>query len=130
MKQSQKKQLQKLKRGYKEYGYIALKDYKHYYYLKALPKIISLKNKNRVLCARRKSLIKGFNKVHTTTTIKGVDVRLLSHEDHNKFLLELNKLSEKIGKNSNKIQRLRSQYSKFSDKWVAEKSKPKFNDVY
>lgn len=116
MKQSQKKQLQKLKRGYKEYGYIALRDYKPYHHLKALPKIISLKNKNRVLCARRKSLMfnlvglsqKDFNTISILCTARDIAI-----------------LSEKIGKNSNKIQRIRSQYSKFSDKWIAEKLAPK-----
>ena len=121
MKQSYKKQLRKLECGYIEYGYIALKDYKPYYHLKALPKIISLKNKNRMLCARRKSLM--FNLVG------------LSQNDFNTISIictarDIAILSEQIGKNSNKIQKLRSQYSKFSDKWVAEKSKPKLSDVY
>lgn len=124
MKLKHKQQLKSIECSYSEYGYIALKYYKQYYHLKSLRKIIKLKNTNLILCARRKSLIKGFNKFHTAT-IKGVDVRLLGHEEHNKFLLELNILSEQIGRNSAKIQRLRSSYTKFSDKWIDEKSRPK-----
>lgn len=118
MKLKHIQQLDSIKYHSKEYGYIALKDYKHYHHLKSLNNIISLKSKNRILCAKRRSLMfklvglsqKDFNTISIICTTR-----------------DIAKLSEQIGKNSNKIQRLRSKYSCYSAKWVAEKSKPKNN---
>lgn len=124
MKLKHKQQLKSIEYSYTEYGYIATKDYKQYYHLKSLRKIIKLKNTNRILCAKRKSMYFNFNLLHATR-IKGIDIRLVDHEKHNQYVSSIAKLSEQIGRNSAKIQRLRSSYTKFSDKWVDEKSRPK-----
>lgn len=108
MNTAMKKELNRLKYSAKEYGYIALKDYKKFYHLSSLDKIIKLKETNRKLCAKRKQL-----KV------------LLSDTDQNTFqiLSEMSKLSEQIGKNGHKIQRLRTKYSQYGDKWLMNKIK-------
>ena len=108
-----KKDLMRLKFNAKEYGYIALKDYRKFYYLSSLDKIIKLKETNRKLCAKRKQL-------------KG----LLSDKDRDTFQIvsEMSNLSEQIGKNGHKIQRLRTKYSQYGEKWLQNKIKLKRND--
>lgn len=88
-------------------------------YLKSLRKIIKLKNSNRILCAKRKSLISKFNKYHTTT-IKGVDIRVLSSDTHDSFIFLINKISEEIGKNTYKIQKLRTEYKQLEKQLKSE----------
>ena len=112
MNKDMKKCLKHLKFNAKEYGYIALKDYKKFYHLSSLDKIIKLKETNRKLCAKRKQL-------------KG----LLSETDQNTFQIasEMSNLSEQIGKNGHKIQRLRTKYSQYGEKWLQNKVKPKHN---
>lgn len=124
MNKKQEQELKNLKYRIKEYGYLALNDHNKFHYLSSLDKIIKLKNQNRMLCDKRKAKILCFNKLHTTT-IKGVAVRLLDHETHNEFINSIAKLSEKIGKNGHKIQRLRTKYKQFGKKWVENKLKPK-----
>ena len=102
------KDLNCLKFKAKEYRYIALKDYKKFYHLSSLDKIIKLKETNRKLCSKRKQL-----RV------------LLSDTDQNtdQIISEMCKLSEQIGKNGHKIQRLRTKYSQYGDKWLMNKIK-------
>ena len=109
-----KKDLMRLKYNAKEYGYIALKDYKKFYHLSSLDKIIKLKEANRKLCTKRKQL-----------------EALLSDKDRDTFQIvsEMSKLSEQIGKNGHKIQRLRTKYSQYGEKWLQNKVKPKRSDV-
>ena len=108
MNKVMKKDLKCLKFKAKEYGYTALKDYKKFYHLSSLDKIIKLKETNRKLCAKRKQL-----RV------------LLSDTDQNtdQIISEMCKLSEQIGKNGHKIQRLRTKYSQYGDKWLMNKIK-------
>lgn len=124
MNKTQQQELKSLRYHKEEYGYLALNDYSKFHYLSSLYKIIKLKNQNRVLCDKRKAKILCFNKLHTTT-IKGVDVRLLDQETHNDFINSIAKLSEKIGKNGHKIQRLRTKYKQYGEGWVEKKLKPK-----
>ena len=114
MNKVMKKDLNCLKFKAKEYRYIALKDYKKFYHLSSLDKIIKLKETNRKLCAKRKQL-------------KG----LLSDTDQNTFQIvsEISNLSEQIGKNGHKIQRLRTKYSQYGEKWLQNKIKPKFSGI-
>lgn len=117
MKLKHKQQLKSLIHHKHKYGYIALKDYRTFHHLKSLDKIIKLKSANRILCARRKSMIKSFHKLYSGT-IQGVDIKLLSDKTHKDFINSISLISERIGRNSNKIQRLRSEYLKYSDKWI------------
>ena len=105
-----KKDLIRLKFNAKEYGYTALKDYKKFYHLSSLDKIIKLKETNRKLCTKRKQL-----------------KDLLYDKDRDTFQIvsEMSKLSEQIGKNGHKIQRLRTKYSQYGEKWIQNKIKPK-----
>lgn len=107
------KRLKSIEYGYTEYGYIPLSQYREYYHLKALRKIIKLKNINRKLSNRRIRILNEAKYYHDSQ----LRVMYIYH------ILELQKLSEQIGRNSNKIQRLRSGYTKFSDKWVESKCK-------
>ena len=75
------------------------KDTLRYEYLKSLRKVHKLKNKNRILCARRKSLIKELS------YDQFIDTLLFT-----KALYCLSSLSEQIGKNSYKIMKLRTEY--------------------
>ena len=101
MNKDMKKGLKILKFKSKEFGYIALKDYKKFYHLSSLDKIIKLKETNRKLCAKRKQL-KG------SLSDKTQDVFQIASE--------ISKLSEQIGKNGHKIQRLRTKYSQYGEK--------------
>lgn len=105
-----KKELKHLKYGAKEYGYIALKDYKKFHRLSSLDKIIKLKETNRKLCAKRKHL-------QGSLSDKTQDVFQIASE--------ISKLSEQIGKNGHKIQRLRTKYSQYGENWLQNKIKPK-----
>lgn len=124
MNKKQQRELKNLKYYEMDFGYLALNDYSKFNYLSSLDKIIKLKNQNRTLFSKRKALLVAFTQLHTTT-IKGVDVRLLDHETHNSFVVDIVKLSEQIGKNGHKIQRLRTKYKQFGKKWVENKLKPK-----
>ena len=124
MNKKQQQELRTLKCYEQDYGYLALSDYSNYHYLSSLDKIIKLKNKNRALCSKRKALLKSFNSLHTTT-IQDVDVRLLHHKTHDQFIKSVAKLSEQIGKNGHKIQRLRTKYKQYGEKWKANKLRPK-----
>lgn len=128
MNKKQQKELNKLKYHEQNCGYIALSDYSSYYYLTSLDKIIKLKNENRVLCSRRKALLKSFNSLHTTT-IQEVDVRLLHRKTHDQFIKSIAKLSEQIGRNGHKIQRLRTKYKQYGEKWKDSKLRPKDSEV-
>ena len=124
MNKKQQQELKNLNYHEKEFGYLALSDYSSYHYLSSLDKIIKLKNQNRTLCSKRKALLKSFNSLHTTT-IQDVDVRLLHHKTHDQFIKSVAKLSEQIGKNGHKIQRLRTKYKQYGEKWKAGKLRPK-----
>ncbi len=113
MKIKHVKRLKSIEYGYAEYGYIPLSQYREYYHLKSLRKIIKLKNINRKLSDRRIEILDKAKYYHDS------QLRVM-YIDH---ILELQKLSEQIGRNSNKIQRLRSSYAKFSDKWLERKCK-------
>lgn len=112
MNTDMKKELKHLNFNAKEYGYTALKDYKKFYYLSSLDKIIKLKETNRKLCAKRKHL-------QGSLSDKTQDVF--------QIVSEISKLSEQIGKNGHKIQRLRTKYSQYGEKWIQNKIKPKHN---
>ena len=107
------KRLKSIEYGCTEYGYIPLRQYREYYHLKSLRKIIKLKNINRKLSDRRIKILDKA-KYYNDSQLRVIYI------DH---ILELQKLSEQIGRNSNKIQRLRSGYAKFSDKWLERKCK-------
>lgn len=92
----------------KEYGYIALNDYHDYYKFKCLDKIHVLKRLNKKLSGQRKAI--------EETLLRREQKGLLCPS----IILELNalscKVSEQIGRNSNKIQRMRSSYKQMSAK--------------
>ena len=116
MNKKQEQELKNLKYHIKEYGYLALNDHNKFHYLSSLDKIIKLKKQNRILCAKRKALQ---SEVFVKSQKIGwfVDISLLT--------VEIIKLSEQIGKNGHKIQRLRTKYKQFGNKWVENKLKPK-----
>lgn len=109
MKIKHKERLKRIEYNYTEYGYIPLNEWREYYHLKALRKIIKLKRANRILADKRSSLQV---EVWEKALDRGWAASILV------LTTEIAKLSEQIGKNSNKIQRLRNGYTKFSDKWV------------
>ena len=87
----------------------------------ALRKIHKLKQENRTLSSRRKELIKATS-LESKIWLKTVIDCILSGREFNgvrqscennvvKQHCQLNKISEKIGKNGNKIQRLRTKIS-------------------
>lgn len=119
MNKDMKKCLKHLKFSAKEYGYTALKDYKKFYHLSSLDKIIKLKETNRKLCAKRKHLQE---EVFIKSQSNGwfTEIAVLTSE--------ISKLSEQIGKNGHKIQRLRTKYSQYGEKWIQNKIKPKYNE--
>ena len=116
MNKKQQQELKNLKYRIKEYGYLALNDHNKFHYLSSLDKIIKLKKQNHALCAKRKALQ---SEVFVKSQKIGwfVDISLLT--------VEIIKLSEQIGKNGHKIQRLRTKYKQFGNKWVENKIKPK-----
>ena len=116
MNKKQQQELKNLKYRIKEYGYLALNDHNKFHYLSSLDKIIKLKSQNRILCAKRKALQ---SEVFVKSQKIGwfVAISLLT--------VEIIKLSEQIGKNGHKIQRLRTKYKQFGIKWVENKLKPK-----
>ena len=109
-----KKELKCLRYNAREYGYTALKDYKKFYHLSSLDKIIKLKETNKKLCAKRKHLQE---EVFIKSQSNGwsTEIAVLTSE--------ISKLSEQIGKNGHKIQRLRTKYSQYGDKWLLNKIK-------
>jgi hypothetical protein len=109
MKVKDKERLKSIEYNYTVYGYIPLKEWREYYYLKSLRKIIKLKRANRILADKRRNL-SNTHKHKTLNVGWSVTTYLLA--------IEIANLSEQIGRNSNKIQRLRNSYTKFSDKWV------------
>lgn len=109
MKIKHKERLKRIEYNYTEYGYIPLNQWREYYHLKALRKIIKLKRANRILSDKRKVLREEIWE-KSLTTGWCVAIAILT--------VEISQLSEQIGRNSNKIQRLRNGYTKFSDKWV------------
>ena len=116
MNKKQQQELKNLKYRIKEYGYLALNDHNKFHYLSSLNKIIKLKKQNRTLCAKRKALqVEVFDKSQSNGWF--VAIALLT--------VEIIKLSEQIGKNGHKIQRLRTKYKQFGNKWVENKLKPK-----
>ena len=116
MNKKQQQELKSLKYHIKEYGYLALNDQTKFHYLSSLDKIIRLKKQNRALCDKRKSLqAEVFDKSQSNGWF--VAIALLT--------IEIIKLSEQIGKNGHKIQRLRTKYKQFGKKWVENKLKPK-----
>ena len=116
MNKKQHQELKNLKYRGKEYGYICLNDYSNYHYLSSLDKIIKLKNQNRKLCAKRDALkVEVFNKSQSNGWF--VAIALLTNE--------IAKLSEQIGKNGHKIQRLRTKYKQYGENWKANKLRPK-----
>ena len=116
MNKKQEQELKNLKYRIKEYGYLALNDHNKFHYLSSLDKIIKLKKQNRTLCAKRKALqVEVFDKSQSNGWF--VAISLLT--------VEIIKLSEQIGKNGHKIQRLRTKYKQFGNKWVENKLKPK-----
>lgn len=116
MNKKQQQELNNLKCYEQEYGYIALDDYSSYHYLSSLDKIIKLKNQNRKLCAKRAALKEEvFDKSQSNGWF--VAIALLT--------VEIAKLSEQIGKNGHKIQRLRTKYKQYGEKWKAGKLRPK-----
>lgn len=119
MNKVMKKDLKCLKFKAKEYGYIALKDYKKFYHLSSLDKIIKLKEANRKLCAKRKYLQE---EVFIKSQSNGWSTEIAA------LTSEISKLSEQIGKNGHKIQRLRTKYSQYGEKWIQNKIKPKLNE--
>ena len=86
-----------------------------------LREIHKLKRKNRTLSSRRKELInatalesKIWLKTVTECILTGREfngIRLSCENNAVKYQTQLNKISEKIGKNGNKIQRLRTKIS-------------------
>lgn len=116
MNKDMKKELQSIKHLEYEYGYIALSDYKNFHYLSSLDKIIKLKEVNRGLCAKRKYLQ---DEVFVKSQSNGYSVEIIV------LTSEISKLSEQIGKNGHKIQRLRTKYSQFGQKWIDSKCKSK-----
>lgn len=116
MNTDMKKELKHLNFHAKEYGYIALKDYKKFYHLSSLDKIIKLKETNRKLCAKRKHLQEDVLIKSQNNGLFAEIVVLTS---------EISKLSEQIGKNGHKIQRLRTKYSQYGENWLQNKIKPK-----
>lgn len=121
MKKKHLERLKSIEYGYSEYGYIPLKEYREYYHLKSLRKIIKLKNINRKLSRVRSNTL---DDITTLSQFDQYSVCIIG------LTLKVSNISEKIGKNSAKIQRLRSQYTKFSDKWVEKKSNPIQIDYY
>ena len=116
MNKKQQQELKNLKYRIKEYGYLALNDHNKFHYLSSLDKILKLKKQNRTLCAKRKALqVEVFDKSQSNGWF--VAIALLT--------VEIIKLSEQIGKNGHKIQRLRTKYKQFGNKWVENKLKPK-----
>lgn len=116
MNKKQQQELKSLEHYKQEYGYLALRDYSKFNYLTSLGKIIRLKNINRTLCDKRKSLQV---EIFVKSQSNGWFVAITS------MSLEVAKLSEQIGKNGHKIQRLRTKYKQFGDKWVENRCKPK-----
>lgn len=116
MNKIMKKELQTIKHHEKEYGYVALSDYKSFYHLSSLNKIIKLKETNRALCAKRKHLQE---EVFIKSQSNGwfIAIAVLTSE--------ISKLSEQIGKNGHKIQRLRTKYSQYGNNWIENRGKPK-----
>lgn len=108
MKIKHKERLKRIEYNYTEYGYIPLNQWREYYHLKALRKIIKLKRANRILADKRRNLQV---EVYTKSLSRGwtISITACTHE--------IARLSEQIGRNSSKIQRLRNGYTKFSDKW-------------
>ena len=47
------------------------------------------------------------------------------NHDSDQFIKSVAKLSEQIGKNGHKIQRLRTKYKQYGEKWKANKLRPK-----
>ena len=116
MNKKQQQELKSLKYHIKEYGYLALNDHNKFHYLSYLDKIIKLKKQNHALCAKRKALqFEVFTKAQGNGWF--LSITLLTSE--------IAKLSERIGKNGHKIQRLRTKYKQFGNKWVENKLKPK-----
>lgn len=86
-----------------------------------LRKIHKLKRENRTLSSRRKEIIKATDldskiwlKTVTECILTGREFKGVRQSCENnavKRLTQLNKISEKIGKNGNKIQRLRTKIS-------------------
>ena len=116
MNKKQQQELKNLKYRIKEYGYLALNDHNKFHYLSSLDKIIKLKKHNHTLCAKRKALQSELF-VKSQKIDWFVAIPLLT--------VEIIKLSEQIGKNGHKIQRLRTKYKQFGNKWVENKLKPK-----
>lgn len=112
MKKLHVKKLNSIKYHVSEYGYIPLSQYKEYYHLKSLRKIIKLKNENRTLCAKRNNLK---HEIFEKSQSNGwfIAIALLVND--------VAELSEQIGKNSHKIRKLRADYCKYSHKWVDSK---------
>ena len=119
MNKVMKKELEHFKFNAKEYGYISLKDYKKFYHLSSLDKIIKLKETNKKLCAKRKHLQE---EVFIKSQSNGwyIEIAVLTSE--------ISKLSEQIGKNGHKIQRLRTKYSQYGEKWLQNKIKTKLGE--
>lgn len=116
MNKKQQQELKGLKYRIKEYGYLALNDQTKFHYLSSLDKIIKLKKQNRTLCDKRKALqVEVIDKSQNDGWF--VEITLIT--------LEIIKLSEQIGKNGHKIQRLRTKYKQFGKKWVQGKLKPR-----
>lgn len=109
MKVKDKDRLKRIEYEYSHYGYIPLKQWREYYHLKSLRKIIKLKRANRILADKRWSLRM---EIYKKSLGRGWAISIAQ------LTGEVIQLSEQIGRNSNKIQRLRNSYTKFSDKWV------------
>lgn len=120
MNKKQQQELKKVKRLEREYGYTALNDYSKYYYLSSLDKIIKLKNQNRKLCNKRHSLQEELYAEIQSNSWCPVVILLTD---------EIAKLSEQIGKNGHKIQRLRTKYKQYGEKWKDSKLRPKDSEV-
>lgn len=112
MKKLHVKKLNSIKYHVSEYGYIPLSQYKEYYHLKSLRKIIKLKNENRILCTKRSNLkCEIFEKSQSNGWFIAISL----------LVNDVAELSEKIGKNSHKIRKLRASYCKYSQKWIDSK---------
>lgn len=93
----------------KEYGYMALSDYHDYYKFKCLDKIHKLKRKNKQLSDQRKSIMNQMVFIKETCDLGGTS-KIIT------LTISLARLSEHIGRNSNKIQRMRSSYKQMAAK--------------
>lgn len=116
MKIKDRERLKRIEYNYTEYGYIPLKQWREYYHLKVLRKIIKLKRANRILSDKRRNLQVY---IWQKALDNGWAVSILCRT------VEIARLSEQIGRNSAKIQRLRNSYTKFSDKWVDSQTNTK-----